>query len=188
MPLLLLSLFSVWIWFSPNPLAHESWLAAFFNTDGLQMTSSYPVIMWLSILLTVSGLFFSFSLFKKGTPYATHYGKEMRAFPLLENGFFVNKGYEKIGTSLLKVSRVTNWVDTKVMDGCLHLLGVGMVVLSKIVALVDRFVVDGPVNAIAYVSAFLGKILARLSSKYIQTQLVWLIVAIILILIWLYSS
>ena len=187
LPLVLLAVFSVWIFHHWNPLAHQSILFKSLGIMGPD-TEGGDLIPFLSIVLVVAGSVLAYSFFKPGTAYSDNFDK-MRA-PISKGGIFVFEGfglawlYHQIGRWTVAFSKVLLWVDQRVIDLAVHLAAISSVVLSKVLALTDRFGVDGPVNWTAGLARFLGRRLAGLSSKDGQTQLAWLLVLVILILLW----
>ena len=186
LPLALLAIGSIWVFFNWNPLAHETWLQSFWVVNDLPAEGSSTLVMLLSIILSFAGLALAYSFFKSGSTYEQSYaGFGQQKFKVLIGGFYLVALYEYFGKLVSQCAEFLGKVDEKVVDGVLHLLGIGTVVLSKVAALIDRFVVDGPVNLMGFVSTAIGGRLAVLSSRSIQGQLMWLMVGVILILIWI---
>lgn len=187
LPLILLAIGSIWIFYNLNPMAHESWINGFAGTNSGE-TSEFISMMvtFLSLMMAAAGLILAFSFFKSNSVYNQNY-KQMTAkrLPILFNGFYLTSLYQSVGNTIEKISTISFWIDLKVVDRTVHFIGIGGVVLSKVVALVDRFIVDGPINLLGYVSGLTGKVLASFSARDIQTQLAWLLVGIILILSWI---
>ncbi|WP_370087302.1 NADH-quinone oxidoreductase subunit L [Ekhidna sp.] len=186
LPLVLLALGSIWIFFNWNPLAHETWLQGFWMGNDLPVEVSSMLVMLLSIILSSAGLALAYSFFKPGSTYAESYaGFGQKKLKILLEGLYLVALYEYLGKFVSQCAEFLSKIDEKVVDGILHLLGVGTVVLAKVAALIDRFVVDGPVNLTGFVSTAIGDRLAGLSSRSVQAQMMWLIVGVILILIWI---
>ena len=183
LPLIVLALGSLWVLFNWNPLAHESWLNVFWSES--QTHAGSMIVTFLSILLVGSGLVLSFGLFKPKSAYSDNYANQSDKFPTALNGFYLVKAYEQLGMVLSGLAKWTDIADRKVIDGMIHLFGIGTVVISKAVALIDRFVVDGPVDGVAGISAYVGRRFAAMSSRDTQTQLAWLLVGVLLILSWI---
>lgn len=186
-PLIVLAVGSLWIFHSLNPLSHESWIhTVLVNQSELSDGFVSMMVMFLSLLMTVAGLVLAFSFFKPGSSYHQSYKQlDNSRASVFTNGLFLTTVYESFGRAIERLSTFTFRIDRKVVDGILHLIGVGGVVLSKVIALVDRFIVDSPVNLMGYISGLIGKLFAGLSSRDIQTQLAWLLAGIILILSWI---
>lgn len=186
LPLVFLAIGSIWIFFNWNPLAHETWLQSFWVVNELPAGVSSTLVMLLSTILSFAGLALAYSFFKPGSTYEQSYaGFRQQKFKALLEGFYLVALYEYFGKLVSQCAEFLSKVDEKVVDGVLHLLGIGTVVLAKVAALIDRFVVDGPVNLTGFVSTAIGGRLAGLSSRSIQGQLMWLMVGVILILIWI---
>ncbi|MEQ9466639.1 MAG: NADH-quinone oxidoreductase subunit L [Ekhidna sp.] len=186
-PLTILALGALWVFYSWSPFSHYSWLNALLP-QGIEPVSDSAsmIIMFLSILLALAGMVLAYSFFKPGSSYSSSYGKyEVERFRLALNGFLLVRSYEKIGSGIEQLSQSTFKVDQRVIDGTIHLLGVWTVVLSKIISLIDRFIVDGPIDLFGQISSFIGSRLASLSSRDSQTQLAWLVLGVILILTWI---
>lgn len=186
-PLVILAIGSIWIFYNWNPFAHQSWLGTFWTGEISHGSDSISMIVtFLSLLLSSVGLVLAFAFFKPGSSYNQNYGQlSQDRLPILINGFYLTEFYQSFGKTVGKISTITFAFDRKVIDGVVHLIGIGGVVLSKVIALIDRFLVDGPINLIGYLSTLVGRLFAGFSSRDLQTQLAWLLVGIILILSWI---
>lgn len=190
LPLILLGIFSFWVFFSVNPFGHESWLMNAWGGElGVSSAFVNGMVTLLSILMASTGLVLSYAFFKPNTQYASNY--QMVGEPtslggrLIYSGFHLTGLYETIAKITAKLSVIFQSIDQRLIDPLLHFVSISAVVFTKAIALVDRFVVDGPVNLIASVSRFVGRRLAALSSRDAQTQLFWLMVLLMLILAWI---
>ncbi len=189
-PLIILSVFSIWIFHNLNPLGHEHWLINYWE-GSMSAASSFIVslALILSLILVSAGFSLSYAFFKPGSNYAV----SLQAMKEPEgvgvkwtfNGFYLTNLYTFVSSIGLKTSRIISMLDKKLIDPFLNFSAISAVVFSKVLALVDRFMVDGPVNWIASLSAFIGKRFAGLSSRDLQTQLIWLMFIVILILGWI---
>lgn len=188
-PLILLALGSLWFFYSLNPIGHNPWMLRFFG----EYSMAYDwligaTVTGLSIFLAVAGLTLAYSFFKSDSNYANNYHEmgtpSSIAGRIIYEGGYLTTLYERLGGYCFLVAKQMGQWDHKVIDTILHFIGIAGVVLAKMLALVDRFLVDGPVNWVASFSAFLGKRFAGLSARDIQLQLIWLLVAVILILGW----
>ncbi|MEP1097525.1 MAG: NADH-quinone oxidoreductase subunit L [Cyclobacteriaceae bacterium] len=188
-PVVLLALCSIWLLYNLNPFEHDSWL------DGLLGgTASLPdefisiATTCISILLSVAGLILAFFLFRKGSTFSNSYQNSEDPISIggriMLNGLYLTNSYGLMGKSLFASAKGFSWVDKKI-DSLLHFVTVGSVVLAKVLAIVDRLVVDGFVNLLAWVAAMFGKRTAGLHAKETQWQLIWLLIAIVLILTWI---
>ncbi len=184
LPLIVLAIGSLWIFYNWNPLAHETWLSAQWgdnNTHGSDFISM--MVTFLSLLMASAGLVLAFSFFKPNSSYIRSYDQMSAGrFHAIQSGFYLTSFYNWVAQQIEKVSTFTSHVDLKVVDGAIHFVAIGGVVFSKVIALIDRFLVDGPVNLVGFISRWVGRILAAVSSRDLQTQLAWLLLGFILIL------
>ncbi|MBC6410428.1 MAG: NADH-quinone oxidoreductase subunit L [Ekhidna sp.] len=185
-PLVILGVFSLFIFFNLNPLGHSSYLIEYMGFPIQHLEGS--IIPFLSILMVISGFVLAFSWFKPGAKYTTTYLKNSQPksglgiFAL--EGFQLGELYRRVGIAIYKLSLAAAYLDRQVIDPMLHFVSIGSVVGSKVLALIERFMVNGPVNLSASILAFLGKRFAGLSARDGQTQIIWLLVMVILILGW----
>ncbi|NQZ77463.1 MAG: NADH-quinone oxidoreductase subunit M, partial [Ekhidna sp.] len=184
-PLVLLAVGSLWFIFNLDPFAHHSWLGIFL--DPSEETSAWVarIVMILSLIMTVSGLVLAYSFFKPGSSFSQNYASLDSRFKLGETGFYLTSVYQYLALSIEMIAIFLHRLDRRIIDGTIHFLGVGTVVVSKVLALADRFFIDGPVNLVGYLSKQIGRVLAGISSRDLQTQLLWLLVFVILILSWI---
>ena len=187
-PLSILAALSVWVFHDLNPFAHEGWMISLLEVSGAHQSKA-SLIPFLSMLLAVAGIVLAYSFFKPGTDYmqnVTGAGEpNSKGAALVFNGFYLTHIYQGFGKAMEVVSVRLALLDKKLMDQVIHLTSIGTVIFSKVLALIDRFIVDGPINLIAYLSAFVGKRFAGMSSRDGQTQLGWLLLVVILILIFI---
>ena len=182
-----LSVLSVWVFHHWNPLSHDSMLFQVLGITRGHHADGGELIPFLAALMAIGGLVLAYSFFKPGTNYSNNLTavKSPSSFAgsLIYHGFQLNLIYQKVGALFVAIAKMLVYLDTKIIDSVLHLVGIGSVILSKVLSLVDRFFIDGPVNGVATLSSFIGKRLAGFSSRDGQTQIVWLLLVLILILI-----
>ena len=185
-PLFTLGLLSIWIFHNWNPFAHEALIFSTLNISNSHGDGGF-LIPFVSIFLVSVGLALAYSFFKPGTNYSVGFSAmklpSSKVGSLVFNGFGLTWLYEKVGEMSLAISKALTWIDLNVIDRFLHLFAIGSVIFSKVLSLIDRFVIDGPVNWIARLSAFIGRRLSGFSARDGQTQIAWLLVVVILILI-----
>ncbi|MEO1254874.1 MAG: NADH-quinone oxidoreductase subunit L, partial [Bacteroidota bacterium] len=187
LPLIILSILSSWFLFNLNPVGHESWLIAYWSI--LKDETSSLIVnltLILSVILVSTGFVMSYAFFKLGTNYNVSFQKLEEPTAIMGksifHGFYLTQSYLSIGNMSYSLAKNIHRIDKSLINPFLNLIAVGSVVLSKVLALIDRFLVDGPVNWTASLSAFLGKRLAGLSARDLQTQLLWLLLIVTLIL------
>lgn len=188
-PLILLAIGSVWLVYDLNPLAHHSFLDVFFGQNNVDPNSFISAAaMGISILLSVSGVILAFFLFKPGSTFSKEYlnsGPPTSAGGrLILNGFYFSDVYQLIGSSIHYTAIGSTWVEKRI-DGFLHFMAIGGVVLGKVLAIFDRLIVDGSVNLSAWMAKFFGSVTRAMHSRESQWQIVWLLIAFVLILSWI---
>ena len=184
-PLLVMATGSLWFFYNWNPLAHESWLLSWVS-DATLATDDFVsmIVTFLSLIMAFAGLMLAYSFFKPGSNYNQSYAQAKGGkYLFLIEGFYLTSAYQTFATGIEWIAKRSYQVDSRIVDGGIHFIAIGGVVFSKVIALIDRFIIDGPVNLIGYFSRLIGKALAGISSRDIQTQLAWLLVGVILILI-----
>lgn len=184
-PLMILAVASLWWMHSINPLGH-AWLLSGYL---LKPAAIHPSTMLsvASIGLVAAGGIFAFLRFNPTGNVFIKYPNSSGSGISFE-GFYLDSIYSTLGRGVFKLSTVCKLIDRKVIDGIIHLFGVFTVVFAKAVALIDRFIIDGPVKLTAWCASFLGNLISGLSARQAQTQLVFLIVGLILILGWILFS
>lgn len=190
LPLIILSLGSFWILYAWNPFSHDSWMLQYFNSspilDGSENTFFITVT---SVSLALGGMALAYFLFRPGTDFSKGYmhAGSPRGIggKALYNGFYLTQAYKSFGSFVLFSAQKIHWADRKVLDGIVHAFAVSGVVLAKVINIVDRLIVDGLVNFIARIAKELGNRLAGIHAREIQSQLIWLLLAIVLILSWI---
>lgn len=189
LPFTILTLGSIWLVYNLNPLSHNSYLDQFLGSNQLLSDSFIASSgLWISIFLSFGGLLLAYFLFKPGSNFSNIYGNSepisSSGGRLLYQGFYFTSIYDFIGTSVhlsaLGLSRIDKWI-----DGVLHFIAMGVVVFAKVLSIFDRLVIDGLVNLSAWLAMFFGKRTAGMHARDIQWQIVWLVIAIVLILSWL---
>lgn len=189
LPLTVLALFSIWAVYDLNPLAHHSWLGTFFGQAEVTSSSFVPIATTgIAIVLSSVGLILAFFFFKKGSAFSRSYHETENPTSLggrlIFNGLYLTSTYGVIGKMLYTSAKGFSWIDKRI-DGLLHFIAVGSVVFAKILSILDRLIVDGLVNLLAWFAAFFGKRAAGVHSKESQWQIIWLLIAFVLILTWI---
>ena len=188
-PLTILAMCSVWFIYNPNPLAHDSWLDTLFGQTEMISGAFAPIATTgIAMALSLTGLTLAFLFFRRGSQFASSYSQTTNPASiggsLLFNGFYLTNAYGFLGKTIYSSGRGLSWVDKRI-DGLLHFTAVGSVVVAKVLSIVDRLFVDGLVNFFAWFASFLGGRTSGLHSKESQWQIIWLLIAIVLILTWI---
>lgn len=193
LPLVVLSMGTFWFFYQWNPFGHHSYLLSYIGFAPKETEALTLLFLLLcSLLLSIGGIFWAHRMFMRSTIYSKAYKNPKRSYvPLtriMYHGFHLIPSYEWMGKSFVSLSQKTARVDKKVLDWSLHLLGVGFVVSSKVVAIIDRLLVDGMVHFIAWISKMVGRGFSSLHARESQVQILWLLVAFLLILGWILLS
>lgn len=190
-PLVVLAIFSIWLVHHWNPFAHHSLLFGWLDLHKQATISGGELIPFIATSASVAGLVLAFSFFKPRaySSEAISSVNPSNSFGgrLIFEGLHLNKLYDVIGEAFVSMSKKLTHLDQKVIDLFLAAVAVTTVVFSKMLALADRFFVDGPVNLFAKTSSYIGKRLAGMSSRDGQTQIMWLLFIVIVILTFLVS-
>ncbi len=187
-PLALLALGSLWIFYSWNPLGHDSWLMNYFGLSSEADPVIQQVAPMISIALSVVGLSLAYIFFKPGSSFSEAFNKQDSPVSftgrVVFNGFYLTDFYRVFGNSVFRFSEAINWIERSIIDKTINGLAVLGVVLAKALSIFDRLVVDGIVNLAAWVSKQMGRLLSGVHAREAQLQIVWLLLFLIMILSW----
>lgn len=195
LPLILLAVGSVWFFNALSPFDASGWWLNhyLFALDIIERPSGYEFIeqltLGLSILLSLAGLLIAFYYYRPGGSRQIRYSLSSTIgrpwyYHLSQYGWFINDFYGALNAGYLKIAKFARETDRKVIDPTIHFIGVGFVVGSKFLGIVDREIVDGLVNLTAWISGKVGILLSRVQSARVQTQITWMVLAIVFIVIW----
>lgn len=161
MPMAVLALFTLFIWYSLNPFATSD-ITLLNALSGVSQPMAGPagihagatppaVLSWGLLALALAGL--PAVLYAAYRRFATVSVFPPAANPVtgfLANGWHIDTVYNTIFVKpVLWLGKVMQFVDTKLVDGFLGLLEGLVRGLSGLVAWFDKFIVDGLVNFIA---------------------------------------
>ena len=186
-PFILLGIGSFWITQNWNPLSSTGFAMEYASFS--RLPSSGTIAFW-SISLAIIGLVLSYFFYRSRTKYTSRYAEKSAPGTIIGRlsyfGFYLDSIYVNIiSPTYLLLSRIAEWIDRKIFDKIVDGLGVSVVVLAKFVGLVDRLFVDGFVKLIGGLAMVFGDTSRRMQSKFVQTQLIWLLLGIIFILIYI---
>ncbi len=188
-PLTVLAIGSIWFVYNINPLAHTSILDSFFGLVSIDSDSFIAQSgVGISIFLSIAGAVLAFSLFKPKSAFSLGYRDNVlpNSFGgrVIYNGFYLINAYRLIGTTIHSTAQGVTWVEKRI-DGLLHFLAMSVVVLAKVLAIVDRLIIDGIVNFLAWIARVLGNVTSLVHARESQWQIIWLLIAFVLILSWI---
>lgn len=199
-PVLILGVLSVGLWFSFGIDFNESWFIQRLGEPLLLMSnlpgsltvkeftaigqSYHTFITILSIGLVLIALIVSARIFRNPRHEMAYESNHWLA-KLSANNWYINRlNHYLIVLPVLKASEFATWFDAKVIDKMVDLIGVFVVVFSHIGYWFDRTFVDGTVNFVARVSAGIGGVAGSSKNASVQG---YVIVAVALFLILLVS-
>jgi NADH-quinone oxidoreductase subunit L len=196
-PLTVLAILSVFIFYSFNPFgASSGWYFQFVERpasvvppamQGASLeafeqathNAHFPAIL-LSLLVAGLGILLA---------YTTYYWKRISADAVAERlapiyVFLQRKWYfdELYHTAVVRltigVSRVLRWFDDRVIDGLVN----GAAFVTKVSSFTsgrfDNVVIDGMVNLVAYITGFFGLALRKVQTGKVQTYIVFVILGV----------
>lgn len=194
LPLIMLSLGSVWLLSALNPFdGHGWWLGSYlFSADIIELSEKALAIqsytLFISISLAVAGLAISYLIYKPGAVRNMNYlnAKTPTGFmkKLSYNAWFLEPFYDKVSDAYVKITHLTYAIDRKVIDYFIDNFAVCTVVFGKAIAIVDREIVDGLVNLVAWISRLVGKLFTRVHAARVQNQLLWMVFLLLLLVLW----
>ncbi len=204
-PLIVLASLSIFIFYSFNPFgASSGWLfqalerpasvvpeaiaPATWSVLYEAISSVHTLVMILSIVIAVAGLTFAWLVYQKKVFSADKMAAAMG--PLYRgssNKWYFDEMYEAVFVNgTLALTRISNWFDTRIIDGIVNGAGTVTRGVSRISGWIDNTFIDGLVNFLANITGTIGMRLRKIQTGNIQTYLVFavfgfLIIAIVLL-------
>ncbi|HYH55552.1 MAG TPA: hypothetical protein VD772_03010, partial [Anseongella sp.] len=159
-PMLVLGIFTLFIWFSPNPFGTPdiALMKALSPAGGAAAAVAPAYAAWalllLAVLLVPAMLYASYRKFSGIVVFSR---KEKPLEEFLSSGWRLDTAYNAIFVGpLLQLGKFMQLTDDKVVNGILHLLGRLSIRLSRLAAWWDKYIVDGMVNFTAARARSLG--------------------------------
>ncbi len=185
LPLMLLALGSLWIWYGINPFGEGTTMV-----ETLFHRQEQPHYFWLPLIsvgLGIAGMAYAYLKYqdKKISDRSSMIAEQYNIFQRLSfHGMYLDQLYANAFIrpfeSLATLSRI---VDEKVIDPFLHFISIGTVVLAKSVRLFDHYIIDGFVNFAAWLSNAIGWLVKQIQSRDLQSQFFILLMVMILVLL-----
>ena len=177
MPLIVLSVCSLWFIVSPNPSEFHGWLYHTLSVtpeDGISLTTVISA-GWVLLALAVSYFYFKNRSIESSTSALSQ---------LLYNSFYLDKIYEVIITvPVNKITTLTEKIDARWVDGFIHATVLVNVTLAHVISWFDKYIVDGGVNGMARVAGGVGSVTRSFQGGKIQLYIFWAVLGIIIFLI-----
>lgn len=211
LPLLLLALLCLAPFFSLNPLNSESsWLLQAFSLPKPALPGSavtfeaanrlyeigeaaahyHTASAWLSVILALAGLLIAYLVYYlfngRGQYYSPNAKPSGRLWRLSNSNWYLNELYQKTFISPGKKGvALASWLDSRLIDPLIDLLGVGFVVFSHLSAWFDRTFVDGFVDSTVWLTGRAGHLSRSMQGGRIQTYLLLMVLGLLAVLFWM---
>lgn len=144
----------------------------------------YPA-MGLSILLAGLGILVAFIIYQWKKLDADKMAEKIK--PLYNfslNKWYLDEAYDATAVNgTLNFSKLLSWFDNTIVDGAVNGSAWLGRFLSTLSGWFDTFVVDGLVNFTAFFSGFIGFTFRKLQTGKVQTYLVFVVFAVIILLL-----
>jgi NADH-quinone oxidoreductase subunit L len=220
-PLVILAALSVFIWYTPNPIAPDegmllkNWIKTptqvtpvetrfdFMKpssaseikevqgeiTHSVEYTETmhwahYPAL-FISLVMAGFGMLLAFIFYQWKKVNADKLAEKIKMlYNFSLNKWYLDEAYDKTAVAgTLGISGILNWFDINIVDAIVNGSAYVTRFISKLSGLFDTYVVDGFVNFSAFFSGFLGLAFRRLQTGKIQTYIVIVVFAVIILLL-----
>jgi NADH-quinone oxidoreductase subunit L len=188
LPIFLLAIFSVWIFFGLNPLDSNGWYLEDYvlaGVEGITVPFKVTVISEIAAaLLVIIGLLIAYYIYGRGVVFSIDQKRNF-FIQFAHQGWFLSTSYQAISTSYLAICQSLAKIDERIIDHSIDLFAITMVMLSRSMGWIDRFIVDGIVGFSAKFASTMGTVLSRLQSRGIQSQILYLLILLTGIISWI---
>ena len=170
-PMILLTLLSLWFVVSPNPLYVSGWVTAMLGD--LPHTN---VVTLVSIGIIISALVVSWIRY---TPNET----KLQPIVFFQKGFKLDVLYQAIFIQpTIRIAMITESLDRKWIDGALHITAYAQVTIAHTVAWFDNNIVDGVVYGFSRLIGLIGSLTRSFQGGKIQLYIFWAVAGVIIFL------
>lgn len=175
-PVLVLSVCSLWWVVGLNPFSFNQWLIDVLRTEQIETQRLIGILTPLWV----------FAAFITGLRRYSNTRRPILKYQLFfTNSFYLNSLYQKLITKpLLAFSNTTGLLDKKVIDKSLHFTAYAQVAFAEIVGWFDRSIIDGTVNLTAFISKKTGEIIKSAGGGKIQSYIAWAVIVIVIFMLW----
>ncbi len=194
-PLILLSVLSIGFIFSMNPFsAEQSVLADLLvslktrNLELLELSHHLHFRMVIiSSAIALVGLGFAYLRFGPKSGYFRNYNigfsHSKTLIQVIEANWLLDLIYHRVFVrSFEMIAAAFDYIDRKVVDGFVNLVGLAEVIGAHLAGMFDQHVIDGLVNFVATVVGWFGQITRRFQSGQVQEQFIWALIGIAVII------
>ncbi|MDQ7815789.1 MAG: NADH-quinone oxidoreductase subunit L [Melioribacteraceae bacterium] len=144
----------------------------------------YPAMI-MSIVLAGFGILLAFTSYQWKKINADKIADRIK--PLYNfslNKWYLDEAYDATAISgTISLAKILSWFDNKIVDGAVNGSAWLGRFVSKISDLFDTYVIDGFVNFTAFFSGFVGFVLRKIHTGKVQTYLVFVVFAVIILLL-----
>jgi NADH-quinone oxidoreductase subunit L len=176
-PLILLSVGSLWWMISLHPLEFSGWLL-----ESVQVTQTHNILItWLSVILVSAATLLALLWYKRR--------KEPRTITILQEGYYLdNMNAALVTKPVMFAGNVSERLDKRWIDGFIH--GVVYITVggAHLLAWFDRYIIDGLVDMTGRMAMLVGSIARSFSGGKIQSYIFWSVFAVIIFLFWVLFS
>jgi len=184
-PLIFLSLCSLFPLFSFNPFSYEhAWLFNGFKPENyLDGESIYHLIIPVSIsVLSLLIAFWAFAVYIRQRKLVL--SESNLLFKLSYNQWYIDAFYKNvIVKAVLLLSKALYWFDRTIIDGLIQVLQQLTLFLSGLAAWADRYLVDGFLNLITLLVKGIGNFFRGFQSGRVQYYLFSMLAAVLAVFI-----
>lgn len=144
----------------------------------------YPAMI-MSILLAGFGILLAFLFYQWEKISADKIADKVKwLYNFSLNNWYLDEAYDATAISgTISLAKILSWFDNKIVDGAVNGSAWLGRFVSKISGLFDTFVIDGFVNFTAFFSGFIGFTLRKIHTGKVQTYLVFVVFAVIILLL-----
>lgn len=150
----------------------------------------YHITTSMTLGAVVVGLLIAYRLYRpagqRSQKYHTQSDYSNNFAKFFAQNWYLDRLYQKLMVRpVLFISRLLYRLDTRVIDGFLHVTATVGVIAAHIIAWIDRGVVDGLVRGAARTIAVLGQLTRSLQTGRIQTYIIVSLLVLVGVLYWL---
>ena len=144
----------------------------------------YPAL-FISLAMAGFGMLLAFLFYQWKKVNADKLAEKIKMlYNFSLNKWYLDEAYDKTAVAgTLGLSGILSWFDNNIVDGIVNGSARVTTFISKLSGLFDTYVVDGFVNLSAFFSGFLGLTFRRLQTGKIQTYIVIVVFAVIILLL-----
>ncbi|MCF0049252.1 NADH-quinone oxidoreductase subunit L [Dyadobacter sp. LJ53] len=184
LPMAILAVFSIFIWFSWNPFDAAGWFLAFIGKH------SETHIVWVPVvasLTTFASIFLAYREIKTDNPFGINAVNATNASNVLQK-FVWLRDYSNTRYFIIPFAFITKYLkifEKRIIDSFVDRLAKVSVVLGHLIGWFDRFFVDGGVNLLVFSIKSGGQAVRNLQNGKIQSYFIVTAMGVFLLILWL---